>query len=122
MIRHIPQIFQLDAQMAGYVSCPNCEQPVDPQARTCKHCGVDLAVAAAVAESNVRLPEPLGEGVVMTPEILVPRLGDYLLKMGLVKIEDLERALAYQRDMAQQGKGDRCCASWTWWMTRRWTR
>jgi signal transduction histidine kinase len=91
--------------MAGYVSCPNCEQPVDPQARTCEHCGVDLAVAAAVAESNVRLPEPLGEGVVMTPEILVPRLGDYLLEMGFIKIEDLERALAYQRDMAQQGRG-----------------
>jgi signal transduction histidine kinase len=90
--------------MAGYVSCPNCEQPVDPQARSCEHCGVDLAVAAAVAESNVRLPEPLPDGAVMTPEILVPRLGDYLLEKGLIKPEDLERALVYQRETAQQRK------------------
>lgn len=91
--------------MAEFVSCPNCETPVDPQARFCEHCGVDLAVAAAFAETSIRLPAPLANGVAMTPEILVPRLGDYLLEQGLISPEDLERALNYQLEMARQGKG-----------------
>ncbi len=32
----------------------------------------------------------------LTPEILVPRLGDYLVDRGLIKIEDLQRALQKQ--------------------------
>ena len=35
------------------ISCPNCTQPVDPNARYCSNCGVDLALAAALAEREV---------------------------------------------------------------------
>lgn len=90
--------------MAEFVSCPNCEALVDPQSRYCEHCGADLAVAAAFAEANVRLPTPLTNGLAITPEVLVPRLGDYLLERGLITSEDLERALNYQKEMALQGK------------------
>lgn len=40
----------------------------------------------------------------LTPELLVPRLGDYLVEKGLIRREDLERALRYQADLRAQGK------------------
>jgi hypothetical protein len=41
--------------------------------------------------------------VPMTPEILVPRIGDYLIERGAVSQADLDRALAHSRKLAQQG-------------------
>jgi hypothetical protein len=40
----------------------------------------------------------------MTPEILVPRIGDYLIERGALTQVDLDRALAHSRELAQQGK------------------
>ena len=39
----------------------------------------------------------------LTPEVLVPRLGDYLMEKGLLSAEDLQRALDYQA--ARRGEG-----------------
>ncbi len=42
----------------------------------------------------------------LTPEILVPRLGEYLIQQGHVRAEDLKKALAYQhkkQDKNQRG-------------------
>lgn len=89
--------------MTALVSCPNCDLPVDPQARYCDHCGVNLAVAAVVAESRDEISLPLSEGMAITPEILVPRLGEYLLEKGLIKPDDLKHALQYQKQKADQG-------------------
>jgi signal transduction histidine kinase len=87
--------------MVTDVSCPRCELPVDPQARYCEHCGVDIAVAAALAEQKVILPQHSLAG--LTPEILVPRLGDYLLEKGFIRQEDLERALRVQKQKLEEG-------------------
>jgi len=87
--------------MVTNVSCPSCEQPVDPQARYCEQCGVDLAMAAVLAEREVHLPKFPAGG--LTPEILVPRLGDYLLEKGLINQEDLDRALAVQKGKIEEG-------------------
>jgi signal transduction histidine kinase len=90
--------------MTAAISCPQCLQPVDPQARFCEHCGVDLALAAAVAEQWV-LPLSLEESLLpLAPEVLVPRLGDHLLEGGVLQPEDLQRALAHQRDAVRQGR------------------
>jgi two-component system sensor histidine kinase BarA len=40
----------------------------------------------------------------LTPEILVPRLGDYLVEKGLLKQEDLKRALKVQQELQTGGK------------------
>ena len=40
----------------------------------------------------------------LTPEILIPRLGEYLLQRGLVSEEGLQRALAFQQDQMANGK------------------
>jgi signal transduction histidine kinase len=42
--------------------------------------------------------------VPITPEILVPRLGDQLVEMGLLTPEGLAQALAYQREQAASGQ------------------
>ena len=51
--------------MPGMISCPNCNKSVNPQDLECQHCGVDLAIAAAVAENKV------AEVMVRSPDILV---------------------------------------------------
>ena len=42
----------------------------------------------------------------LTPEALVPRLGEHLVQSGLITNEDLQRALAYQKE--QQERGQTC--------------
>ncbi len=40
----------------------------------------------------------------LTPEILVPRLGERLVKQGHIREEDLQNALAYQQEQVAAGK------------------
>lgn len=40
----------------------------------------------------------------LTPEMLVPRLGDYLVNRGHIAETDLQRALAYQQDKVSKGE------------------
>jgi signal transduction histidine kinase len=42
--------------------------------------------------------------VPLTPEILVPRLGEYLVYKGLLSQADLQRALNYQQEMRKAGR------------------
>ncbi|RPI34326.1 MAG: hypothetical protein EHM70_03195 [Chloroflexota bacterium] len=91
-------------RMAVELACPRCGHPVDHQARTCHSCGIDLALAVVLAESALRVSTPIPSGVIMAPEILVPRLGDFLLERGVLQAEDLQRALEYQQMNAASGK------------------
>ncbi len=89
--------------MANVISCPHCLQPVDPQARFCDHCGVDLALAAAVVEQTMHNPAQIPPGVQLAPEILVPKMGETMIEKGLLSEAQLEEALIYQRSRAQAG-------------------
>lgn len=42
--------------------------------------------------------------VPLSPEILVPRLGEYLVQKGCIRDEDLQRALAYQQEQLERGR------------------
>jgi signal transduction histidine kinase len=84
-------------------SCPNCGQAVQPQMRFCEHCGVDLAMAVVLAEQEALLPIRPVSGLPMAPELLVPRIGDYMIERNLLKPEDLQRALTYQKDQNHKG-------------------
>lgn len=90
--------------MSVELTCPNCGLPVDSQARYCDHCSVDLAIAAVLAEQRMMLPTTLSSGLPMAPEILVPRIGDYLIERGLLTPDGLHRALAYQEAQSRSGK------------------
>jgi len=39
----------------------------------------------------------------LTPEMLIPRMGEYIVQKGLIGEEDLKRALAFQREQAAKG-------------------
>jgi signal transduction histidine kinase len=39
----------------------------------------------------------------LTPEMLVPRMGEYLIQKGLISAESLQKALAYQQESMAQG-------------------
>ena len=86
------------------ISCPQCSRLVDSQARLCEHCGADLAIAAALAEHRLDVSGSLVEHASLTPEILVPRLGNYLIEQGMLNQAGLERALAYQREKNKDGE------------------
>jgi signal transduction histidine kinase len=86
---------------SAVIACPHCGRPVDPQARYCAHCGVDLAVAAVIAEQAVT---PLPEGVPLAPEVLVPRIGEYMLENEIISASDLQAALDFQEQQHQLGK------------------
>lgn len=86
------------------IPCPQCEQPVDPQARLCPNCGTSLARAAALAEQALRSAIVVEKAAPMAPEILVPRLGEYLIERGVLNQEDLDRALEYARRNSEAGR------------------
>ncbi len=90
--------------------CPQCGEKVVSQVIHCQRCGMNLELAAVIsAEQTLQSPEfttlytpPAGEP--LTPEILVPRLGEILLEKDLVRPADLDRALSLHQELAAQGR------------------
>lgn len=60
-------------------------------------------MAVGAAEQQVMLPVELPGGVPMVPEVLVPRIGDYMIERGLLAPHGLQEALDYQTQRAQAG-------------------
>lgn len=83
-------------------SCPNCKVSVDLHETACHNCGMHLAIAAVIAE-NAMVHEFSSENIQISPEILVPRLGDHLVKRGTVSESQLARALQIQKLENQKG-------------------
>ncbi len=86
------------------LSCPVCHYVLEEDAKICDRCGVNLEMAAALVENAVRSAiEDLPEDHI-SPEILVPRLGDYLVERGILTREELNQALIYQRKHQRDGE------------------
>jgi signal transduction histidine kinase len=86
------------------VACPNCGQLVNPQERVCPHCGVALGFAAALYAQSVSSIISADTKTPMVPEILVPRLGEYLIERGVLSQEQLQLALEYAAGLRDQGE------------------
>ena len=89
---------------AVVVSCPNCGELVSPKTQICKHCGVSLALAALLAERKLTTGYLSGDNLPLSPEILVPLLGNYLIEKQVLSSEDLEKALQHQTQLGKTGK------------------
>lgn len=87
-----------------HVSCPNCNQLISPEDRSCPHCHVDLAIAAVIAERVMTTAPLFPKQRPTRPEMLVPRIGEYLVAQGHVSLKDLEKALDIQKKMARAGE------------------
>jgi len=90
--------------MVDLISCPQCNKPVDSKAGVCEYCGADLALVALLTERALTVMPQDINNVPISPEVLVPRLGDYLIEKGVLKSENLEQALDYQKKMGAAGK------------------
>jgi len=83
--------------------CPVCGSSVDSHLRFCHNCGVDIALATMLAEDAfAATPTPFKFPI--SPEVLIPRLGEKLVQRGVITVENLEAALLYQKEQASLGK------------------
>lgn len=83
--------------------CPSCRGPVGPRDAECPDCGVDLALAAALAERQALASIPAGKEAPYFADIILPRFGEYLLRIGYIDERQLEGALARQAQLAGRG-------------------
>jgi signal transduction histidine kinase len=90
--------------MDTLLPCPTCGQPVSQEAFECPHCGVNLAVAAVIGEQEVISKINQNPTIPITPEILVPRVGELLIERGVLTQEDLQRALVYSKTPGPDGQ------------------
>lgn len=90
--------------MVELISCPKCGQPVELKAQICPHCDVNMALAAILAEQEMKISTGPLPDLRLSPEVLVPRLGDHLIERGLLAPEELFQALSYQKKMADRGQ------------------
>jgi signal transduction histidine kinase len=84
-------------------SCPQCGEALSKKDRTCPHCGVDLFLLTLLSERAYLEGIPGAAPIPASPEVLVPRIGDYLIEQGLITQEQLEVALAKQKESATKG-------------------
>lgn len=90
--------------MSETLTCPNCRQTIGTTDSNCQNCGMNLAIAAVIAESTMTQEFSLSSNLHISPEILVPRLGDYLVERGMLSNDQLEKALEIQKaDKHQDG-------------------
>ncbi|MBN2044317.1 MAG: HAMP domain-containing histidine kinase [Anaerolineales bacterium] len=85
------------------IPCPHCGQSIDSQTWFCEFCGESLALAALLAKGDLSVPFG-GSQLPIAPEILVPRLGEYLQEKGILHASDLQKALEYQQKLSEQGE------------------
>ncbi len=90
--------------MINLLTCIRCSEPVHPNTHICTNCGVDLALAAEHNKKIMSYTSKVPEGLPLVPEILVPRLGNYLIEKGVLSIADLETALEYQQHRSDLGE------------------
>lgn len=90
--------------MSERISCPRCSQLISSKDEYCSKCGVSLAIAAVLAENQMVRQFAMPSSIPISPEILVPKLGDYLVERGTITPEQLEVALASQKKESTGGK------------------
>ncbi len=83
--------------------CPHCAVPVSPRETSCPHCHVDLALAAVLMERLALSVIPAEPGTPFVGDAMLSRFGEFLMKKGYIREEQLNAALQRQRDMSSRG-------------------
>jgi signal transduction histidine kinase len=103
MIRNAGHFNPSGVYMPVHITCPNCGRKIGSDEKTCPNCGIDLALAIIWVEHTLNVVDETSDSPI-SPEILVPRLGEHLLGKGFLTQEQLDKALEEQRKAADQGK------------------
>jgi signal transduction histidine kinase len=86
---------------APILSCPQCHTPVRAGDTVCRSCGINLALAAALAEGYTRATRSAARGARGTAEL--PRFGEFLVSQGFITSAELWAGLDRQRESAALG-------------------
>ncbi len=95
---------QLPASRQVVVYCPQCDHPLPGDARACPNCGIDLALLSLLGEKAYLDGLPKFAPLDTTPQWLVPRIGEFLIRQGVINESQLEQALEVQRTAADKGE------------------
>jgi signal transduction histidine kinase len=91
-------------QSTSTIICPQCGSTIPADSRNCTDCGVDLMLAALLAERAFLEGAPETAPILKLPTSFVPRIGEYLLDQGILTRTQLENALGHQQVHSQAGK------------------
>jgi signal transduction histidine kinase len=93
------------AETATSITCPACGAQTHERVTICPTCGTDLTLLTILAEQKLFAHFSSREDrPPLSIELLVPRLGDYLVQRHYITAEQLQAALAFQ---SAQGGGPR---------------
>jgi signal transduction histidine kinase len=84
--------------------CPQCQQPLPADARVCPGCGIDLALLSLLGEKAYLEGMPKFAPLDTTPQWLVPRIGEFLIRENLITEEQLKAALKRQKELSDKGQ------------------
>ncbi len=87
-------------QTAPLYHCPQCRTPVRAGDKLCPACGVNLALAAVLAERQTLAGRPAGTPLRMSD---LPRFGEFLVREGYLSPGQLQTGLQRQREAAALG-------------------
>jgi signal transduction histidine kinase len=90
-------------ETAPIFSCPQCHTPVRASDAVCHACGINLALAAVLAERYTRATMPADGADAPRPTAELPRFGEYLVGQGHITPEQLKAGLVQQRESASLG-------------------
>ncbi len=83
--------------------CPRCGRPLAAGLVTCPHCGVDIALAAALAERRALSVLPAGSDAPFVGDAMLSRFGEFLMKQGYITAAQLDAALDRQGEKTRLG-------------------
>jgi signal transduction histidine kinase len=83
--------------------CPQCLAAVRASDILCPSCGINLALAAVLAERQVIAAAPAASGEAVEAKLFLPRFGEFLVQNGYATEEQLQVGLARQTEAAEQG-------------------
>ena len=85
------------------VPCPRCGARVTAGQAACPDCGIDVALAAVLLERQALSMIPADPGTPFVGDAMLSRFGEFLMKQGYITTEQLEAALARQRELSGAG-------------------
>lgn len=86
------------------INCPQCGTPINPSARFCSGCGIDISVITLVLEHSAATALE-AHAAPYVPDVLVPRLGEFLINRILITEGQLQQALKFQKEQAAHSAG-----------------
>ena len=87
-------------QTAALYQCPQCQTPVRANDKICPACGVNLALAAVLAERQTLGSRPPAAPSKMAD---LPRFGEFLVREGYLSPSQLQDGLMRQREAGTLG-------------------